>query len=240
MEEQLNIFQSTVSCSDFRLLFVELCCAFPLQKRVTNESPSPASICRPCRRPLCSTLTVCCAFRWRSWTVLTRAERCSRGRESFPTTSRSRTPTPRPPALPTTEPCLPTSATLWMPGTAVAGGGRGLERVLLARVWSAVCCGADVWSPTRHGGEDYVFSLLTGYCEPPTGVAVREGLYYNPYFPGQAIGMAPPIYNEVLEYDDGESRRVLVPPATSNYDWGNKGVVYSQNTSTDVFVYLLP
>ncbi|KAF3690301.1 Cytochrome c1, heme protein [Channa argus] len=55
----------------------------------------------------------------------------------------------------------------------------------------------------RHGGEDYVFSLLTGYCDPPAGVAVREGLYYNPYFPGQAIGMAPPIYNEVLEFDDG-------------------------------------
>ncbi|XP_077581574.1 cytochrome c1, heme protein, mitochondrial [Stigmatopora nigra] len=55
----------------------------------------------------------------------------------------------------------------------------------------------------RHGGEDYVFSLLTGYCEPPAGVAVREGLYYNPYFPGQAIGMAPPIYNEILEYEDG-------------------------------------
>jgi len=49
-----------------------------------------------------------------------------------------------------------------------------------------------------------VFSLLTGYCEPPAGVTVREGLYYNPYFPGQAIGMAPPIYNEVLEYDDGK------------------------------------
>uniref|UniRef100_A0A1A8G260 Cytochrome c1, heme protein, mitochondrial n=1 Tax=Nothobranchius korthausae TaxID=1143690 RepID=A0A1A8G260_9TELE len=55
----------------------------------------------------------------------------------------------------------------------------------------------------RHGGEDYVFSLLTGYRDPPAGVSVREGLYYNPYFPGQAIGMAPPIYNEVLEFDDG-------------------------------------
>ncbi|KAK5602690.1 iso-1-cytochrome c [Crenichthys baileyi] len=57
----------------------------------------------------------------------------------------------------------------------------------------------------RHGGEDYVFSLLTGYCDPPAGVTVREGLYYNPYFPGQAIGMAPPIYNEILEYEDGTS-----------------------------------
>lgn len=49
-----------------------------------------------------------------------------------------------------------------------------------------------------------MFSLLTGYCDPPAGVSVREGLYFNPYFPGQAIGMAPPIYNEVLEYEDGE------------------------------------
>ncbi|KAF1549636.1 Cytochrome c1, heme protein, mitochondrial, partial [Eudyptes schlegeli] len=55
----------------------------------------------------------------------------------------------------------------------------------------------------RHGGEDYVFSLLTSYCDPPAGVTVREGLHYNPYFPGQAIGMAPPIYNEILEFDDG-------------------------------------
>uniref|UniRef100_A0A8C7X4W8 Cytochrome c-1 n=1 Tax=Oryzias sinensis TaxID=183150 RepID=A0A8C7X4W8_9TELE len=65
----------------------------------------------------------------------------------------------------------------------------------------------------RHGGEDYVFSLLTGYCEPPAGVSVREGLYYNPYFPGQAIGMAPPIYNEILEYEDAAHGRRHPRPA---------------------------
>ncbi|XP_071816420.1 cytochrome c1, heme protein, mitochondrial-like [Apostichopus japonicus] len=55
----------------------------------------------------------------------------------------------------------------------------------------------------RHGGEDYIFALLTGYCDPPAGVDIRDELYYNPYFPGQAIGMAPPLYNEILEYEDG-------------------------------------
>jgi len=55
----------------------------------------------------------------------------------------------------------------------------------------------------RHGGEDYIFSLLTGYCDPPAGVAVREGLYYNPYFAGGAIGMAQALYNEIIEYEDG-------------------------------------
>lgn len=55
----------------------------------------------------------------------------------------------------------------------------------------------------RHGGEDYVFALLTGYCDPPAGINLRDGLYYNPYFPGGAIGMAQALYNETIEYSDG-------------------------------------
>lgn len=55
----------------------------------------------------------------------------------------------------------------------------------------------------RHGGEDYIFALLTGYHEPPAGVVLREGQYYNPYFPGGAIGMAQALYNEAMEYSDG-------------------------------------
>ncbi|KAI9179168.1 cytochrome c1 [Blastocladiella emersonii ATCC 22665] len=55
----------------------------------------------------------------------------------------------------------------------------------------------------RHGGEDYIFALLTGYCDPPAGIEIREGLNYNPYFPGGAIGMARNIYDEVVEYEDG-------------------------------------
>ena len=49
----------------------------------------------------------------------------------------------------------------------------------------------------RHGGEDYVYHLLTSYCDPPAGIELREGQNFNPYFPGGAIGMAAPIYNEV-------------------------------------------
>ncbi|CAN8025112.1 unnamed protein product, partial [Ixodes persulcatus] len=55
----------------------------------------------------------------------------------------------------------------------------------------------------RHGGEDYLFALLTGYCDPPAGVKIQEGQYYNPYFPGGAIGMAQALYNEAMEYSDG-------------------------------------
>ena len=44
---------------------------------------------------------------------------------------------------------------------------------------------------------------MTGYCEPPAGVSIREGLHYNPYFPGGAIAMAQPLYDEQVEYEDG-------------------------------------
>ncbi|KAI9094708.1 cytochrome C1 family-domain-containing protein [Phlyctochytrium arcticum] len=55
----------------------------------------------------------------------------------------------------------------------------------------------------RHGEEDYIFSLLLGYCDAPAGINVREGLHYNPYFPGGAIAMARALYDEVVDYEDG-------------------------------------
>lgn len=55
----------------------------------------------------------------------------------------------------------------------------------------------------RPQGENYLFALLTGFKEPPAGVSIREGSYYNPYFPGGVIGMAPPLSNDMVEYDDG-------------------------------------
>jgi ubiquinol-cytochrome c reductase cytochrome c1 subunit len=55
----------------------------------------------------------------------------------------------------------------------------------------------------RHDGQNYLFSLLTGYCEPPAGKPMMAGLYYNPYFPGGAIAMPPPLSDGGVEYEDG-------------------------------------
>ncbi|KAK5990722.1 Complex III subunit 4 [Cladobotryum mycophilum] len=55
----------------------------------------------------------------------------------------------------------------------------------------------------RHGGCDYVFSLLTGYPdEPPAGAQVAPGMHFNPYFPGTGIGMARVLYDDLVEYED--------------------------------------
>ena len=73
----------------------------------------------------------------------------------------------------------------------------------------------------RHGGCDYIFSLLTGYPEePPAGAVVQDGLNFNPYFPGTGaswlgiimayplirvlgIAMARVLYDGLVEYEDG-------------------------------------
>ncbi|KAL7152513.1 hypothetical protein ABFS83_04G102900 [Erythranthe nasuta] len=55
----------------------------------------------------------------------------------------------------------------------------------------------------RHNGQNYVFALLTGYRDPPAGVTIRDGLHYNPYFPGGAIAMPKMLNDGAIEYEDG-------------------------------------
>jgi len=57
----------------------------------------------------------------------------------------------------------------------------------------------------RHGGDDYLFSLLTGYFEAPAGVKVDDGKAYNPYFPGGVIAMPQQLFDEGIEFKDGTS-----------------------------------
>jgi len=56
---------------------------------------------------------------------------------------------------------------------------------------------------SRARGEDYIFHLLTGYKDAPHGIQLRQGLYYNPYFPGGAIAMPKPLSDGQVEYEDG-------------------------------------
>lgn len=55
----------------------------------------------------------------------------------------------------------------------------------------------------RERNEDYVFSYLMGYQDPPAGIEVPDGQYYNVYFPGQGTSMAPPLFNDMITYEDG-------------------------------------
>lgn len=55
----------------------------------------------------------------------------------------------------------------------------------------------------RVDGANYVHSLLTGYSDAPEGVDVGDGQYYNAYFAGGTLAMAPPISDDLVDYEDG-------------------------------------
>jgi ubiquinol-cytochrome c reductase cytochrome c1 subunit len=61
----------------------------------------------------------------------------------------------------------------------------------------------------RLGGADYVYALMTGYKEePPHGVELMPGMYYNEWFAGHQIAMAPPLADGGVDFDDGTEATV--------------------------------
>jgi len=69
----------------------------------------------------------------------------------------------------------------------------------------------------QEGGADYIHALLNGYREePPAGFDLPEGKYYNDYFPGHAIGMAPPLQDDLIAYEVTEGE-VPVPLTVEQY-----------------------
>lgn len=57
----------------------------------------------------------------------------------------------------------------------------------------------------RYDQEHYVFSLITAYNRPlPAGVQCpRQGLFWNPYFPGGFIAMPAPLSDGMVDFEDG-------------------------------------
>ncbi|WP_428410620.1 cytochrome c1 [Hyphococcus sp.] len=91
----------------------------------------------------------------------------------------------------------------------------------------------SLMAKARHGGADYIYSLLTGYEDPPSTVEIGAGQYYNPYFHGDmaqamkpeymhdghpvegvtvplggVLAMAPPLADGIIEYGDDSPQTV--------------------------------
>ncbi len=60
----------------------------------------------------------------------------------------------------------------------------------------------------RANGSNYIHALLVGYQEAPEGTLLNPGQYYNPFFPGSAIAMAPPLAEGQVSYADGSPETV--------------------------------
>jgi len=64
----------------------------------------------------------------------------------------------------------------------------------------------------REGGKDYVYSLLTGFQNPPANLPdslkPATGLHYNPYFANLNLAMAPPLHDGQVTFADGSPNDV--------------------------------
>ena len=102
-----------------------------------------------------------------------------------------------PSPFPNTEAAAAANSGAAPPDFSLIAKARGVERGFPTFVF-------DIFTQYQEGGPDYIYSLLTGYQEPPEGVEVPEGTYFNPYFVGSAsLAMAPPISDDQVTYDDG-------------------------------------
>jgi ubiquinol-cytochrome c reductase cytochrome c1 subunit len=60
----------------------------------------------------------------------------------------------------------------------------------------------------RGGGVDYIYSLLQGYEEAPSGITLDDGVHYNKYMYGNKIKMSAPLSDDIVEYSDGTKATV--------------------------------
>ena len=61
----------------------------------------------------------------------------------------------------------------------------------------------SVLAKARKGGVDYLYSVLLGYEDPPAGVTLDEGVYYNKFMYGNNIKMPKVLEDDLIEYNDG-------------------------------------
>ena len=92
----------------------------------------------------------------------------------------------------------------------------------------------------RGGGVDYIYSLLQGYEEAPSGMILDDGVHYNKYMYGNKIKMSAPLSDGIIEYSDGTNPSVeqmskdvttflmwaAEPSLEARHQMGFKAIVY--------------
>ncbi|MBA2126918.1 cytochrome c1 [Hyphomicrobium methylovorum] len=96
------------------------------------------------------------------------------------------------------------------PDLSLMAKARGVERNPSWWVHPFLMIG-DIIKTYSEGGADYLHALLIGYTDPPAGVELVDGKFYNNAFPGHQIAMPPPLSEGVVTYQDG------TPGTVENY-----------------------
>ena len=79
----------------------------------------------------------------------------------------------------------------------------------------------SVLAKARSGGVDYIYSLLLGYEDAPSGITLDDGVYYNKFMYGNKIKMSEPLSDGLVEYSDGTnaSKEQMAKDVTTFLMW---------------------
>ena len=94
----------------------------------------------------------------------------------------------------------------------------------------------------RPGGSDYIYSVLMGYDDPPIGMSLDDGVYYNKYMIGNKIKMSSPLSDDIVEYTDGTQASVdqMAKDVTTFLTWAAEPELEERHrTGVKVIIYLI-
>ena len=114
----------------------------------------------------------------------------------------------------------------------------------------------SVMAKARHGGANYIYSLLTGYEKPPEGLRMTSTQHYNAYMagdlkpfmpdgahtpPGGFIAMPNPLSDGQVTYDDGTKASVdqMAKDVSAYIAWASEPhAVQRKQTGFGVMIFL--
>ena len=94
----------------------------------------------------------------------------------------------------------------------------------------------------RKGGANYIYSVLVGYEDPPPGVTLDDGVYYNKYMAGNKIKMPNNLMDGLVEYEDGTESTVdqMAKDVTTFLAWAAEPELEERHkTGVKVIIYLV-
>jgi ubiquinol-cytochrome c reductase cytochrome c1 subunit len=94
----------------------------------------------------------------------------------------------------------------------------------------------------RPGGSNYIYSVLMGYEDPPSGMNLDDGVYYNKYMIGNKIKMSSPLSDDIVEYTDGTKASMdqMAKDVTTFLTWAAEPELEERHrTGVKVIIYLI-
>ena len=98
--------------------------------------------------------------------------------------------------------------------------------------------GPPSWA--RSNGPDYLYHLLTSYKDPPEGVKVPDGQYYNEAFPGHFLACLPVLIKDMYGRTLTGKQKGHSPADSTSASGYKGGFIFQTKDHTCRFIRIHP